>query len=587
MPKRDLVRRIDQRAATGTAGSGGSGAASGNADTVDGIHASRTPTANMLVPLDASALLPAAALPPISIDSLSDVAISGTPADNELLAWDTAGAGWINQTAAEAGVQPTLTTGNLTATSPLVFDQTRSVIGGAAVVSLGTQAANYALAGPATGAAAAPTFRALVDADIPTGVMRDSEHTAIGDAAPHHARLHTHTDALDGWVDNRFGTGIEDRTKSTLSLSTRTVTIAPTSVSFNIYTRGTKIVKTTGASCSTEIANTVGIHYIYFDNAGVLQNATSPWSITGDGVPVAIVFWNGAAGRIWDERHSAARNQEWHLWAHDTIGMRWESGLGGTFTDTTLSILSGFVHDEDLDHSISPTQTTCILAYRTAGALNMTFVAAASSTPYLMNGANLRYDNAGALADIASNHYGVSWLYATNDLTTPIYCVLGQGDYTTLSLAQAAPQPSIPITTAEWKLLYRVIYRNVGATPTYVQADDYRNVVGVPTASPSLATVLAANVNTDTTNFGGVLSTANTTVQSALDTLDDNVLRTSGAAAGSVSQAQSFGATGIKADVIAESTSTAGVTVDGVLLKDSASLPRGRVCPRQSPFGGF
>jgi len=32
---------------------------------------------------------------------------------------------------------------------------------------------------------------ALVDGDIPAGVMRDAEHTAIGDGAPHHAQAHT------------------------------------------------------------------------------------------------------------------------------------------------------------------------------------------------------------------------------------------------------------------------------------------------------------------------------------------------------------------------------------------------------------
>ena len=37
-------------------------------------------------------------------------------------------------------------------------------------ISLDTQAANTILAGPVTGAAAAPDFRVLVAADIPTGV---------------------------------------------------------------------------------------------------------------------------------------------------------------------------------------------------------------------------------------------------------------------------------------------------------------------------------------------------------------------------------------------------------------------------------
>jgi hypothetical protein len=38
---------------------------------------------------------------------------------------------------------------------------------------------------------------------------------------------------------------------------------------------------------------------------------------------------------------------------------------------------------------------------------------------------------------------------------------------------------------------------------------------------------------------------------------------------GSTGSAQSFGSTGIKADVVAESTGAAGVTIDGVLLQDS------------------
>jgi hypothetical protein len=42
-----------------------------------------------------------------------------------------------------------------------------------------------------------------------------------------------------------------------------------------------------------------------------------------------------------------------------------------------------------------------------------------------------------------------------------------------------------------------------------------------------------------------------------------------GTITGATSQAQDFGSNGVKADVIAESTGAAGVTIDGVLLKDS------------------
>ena len=41
-----------------------------------------------------------------SLAELSDVTITGTPADNELLAYDTSASKWINQTSAEASLQP-------------------------------------------------------------------------------------------------------------------------------------------------------------------------------------------------------------------------------------------------------------------------------------------------------------------------------------------------------------------------------------------------------------------------------------------------------------------------------------------------
>lgn len=50
-------------------------------------------------------------------------------------------------------------------------------------LDLDTQLANLVFAGPVSGGAAAPTFRALADADIPAAIARDSElHTKIARA---------------------------------------------------------------------------------------------------------------------------------------------------------------------------------------------------------------------------------------------------------------------------------------------------------------------------------------------------------------------------------------------------------------------
>ena len=158
------------------------------------------------------------------LDDLLDVVISGTPADNEILAYDTSTNGWINQTPAEAGLAHALdgamhTIGALTANylvmsngSILASASNTDAQVAAAVsashaamtlatsgdtllglagqaLSLDTQTANFVFAGATSGASAAPTFRALVDADIPAAIMRDSEHTGIGDGAPHQAAL--------------------------------------------------------------------------------------------------------------------------------------------------------------------------------------------------------------------------------------------------------------------------------------------------------------------------------------------------------------------------------------------------------------
>jgi len=56
-------------------------------------------------------------------------------------------------------------------------------------ITLDTQAANTVLAGPESGAAADPTFRALVVDDLPADVLTATEHTAIGNSAPHHAAV--------------------------------------------------------------------------------------------------------------------------------------------------------------------------------------------------------------------------------------------------------------------------------------------------------------------------------------------------------------------------------------------------------------
>ncbi len=315
---------------------------------------------------------------------------------------------------------------------------------------------------------------------------------------------HTH----DGRYQDR--SGFPNRTDSTISFNdaTRVFTLAPTSTSFSAFTQGNQWTFTTPQTVT--IPNTVGLHFIYISTSGVLTTSTSPWDITGYAAPVALAYWNGSAGAIGDERHSADRNRELHEWAHSTIGARYESGLACTFTNTTFSAATGTIFDEDIKFSLAA-QTTCKLWYRNGSA--MTFESAITA-PYKAIAGALQYDNAGTLTPANTGRYVNSFVYATHDITHPIYIVVGQAQHTTLSAARSEAEPTFPnISTREWKLLYRVIYQNAAGTPTYIEASDYRTVSSLP--GGSVATLPAASV---TVTPAGTISSTN--AQAALEELD-------------------------------------------------------------------
>lgn len=93
-----------------------------------------------------------------SINDLADVTIT-TPANGQILAYNN---GWVNQ------ANPSVT--SIGVATPAEFSVSGSPVtsSGTITISKANQNANLVYAGPTTGGAAAPTFRALVAADIPS-----------------------------------------------------------------------------------------------------------------------------------------------------------------------------------------------------------------------------------------------------------------------------------------------------------------------------------------------------------------------------------------------------------------------------------
>ena len=293
--------------------------------------------------------------------------------------------------------------------------------------------------------------------------------------------------------DYKTYSGFENRTGSTIAINASGVfTLAPVATSFNVYANGRGKLTIATTQTVTVTADQT-ITFIYVDHNGVLQKSTTPWDLSsGLNAPCAIIFKDGTSYAITDERHGYERNKAWHKWAHNNIGAMYHYGLTGTFTSTTLSITQGEIADEDINFDTLATKTACTLWYRNA-TTGMRMIRG-SSTPFYAPAGVLKYDNGtGTLANVGNNKYTTMWFYCSNDATEPIYAVIGQNDDTLLSAAQNATRPVINLSTAEWKLIYRVIFRNSSGTATYIESADFRSVqtgvpasVGLPTNHASL-----------------------------------------------------------------------------------------------------
>ena len=155
--------------------------------------------------------------------------------------------------------------------------------------------------------------------------------------------------------------------------------------------------------------------------------------------------------------------------------------------------------------------------------------------------ATCQYNNAtaGGFATITANRFYPIYLIATNMTSEPVVAVLGQGQSTNATLATALGEAPFQFSNLvgltglgiqEAVPFYRLTYHyNTGGafSTTRIKVVDVTFLnLRVATVSGTVigsspSTMAASQVTTDTTNFSNILTTSETTVQAALDKLDD------------------------------------------------------------------
>ncbi len=157
-------------------------------------------------------------------------------------------------------------------------------------------------------------------------------------------------------------TGFENLTDSSITYngSSRILSIAPTSSSFNIWINGVKYTKSTTQTASAHAA-TIGKYYYYFDNTGTIASATSMPSMYTNALICIIYYYDSSHTVVSEKRYTAAMTTSYRNYITDTMGAYFSSGfaLSGYATNSdndankTFAIAAGSINDCNLNISIS------------------------------------------------------------------------------------------------------------------------------------------------------------------------------------------------------------------------------------------
>lgn len=360
--------------------------------------------------------------------------------------------------------------------------------------------------------------------------------------ASHNALVKTDADALYfPRASSTAPNGFPDRTQLTMGWSnaTRTVTLTPVAASFDVWSNGTKYTKSSAQTVT--IANTTGLHYVYFDDSGTLvstmtfgTNLILRWAI------VAIIYWNATDGTAIPDCQVETHGTDWppevHLQQHLVAGCRYQSGLsvsvqpeqdGSSPSHIQVAVTSGYIWDEDIQHAVAARVAgdNIPVLYR-SGASGVWSMSASSSAMVRTTGSGRAAFNeytggSWQQTEMTNGYYGVAYLYAMPSLTgaQQLVVVQGQAQYATQADAGAAAQqtPALgDLPLYEVKLIAAIVFQTDSALTNAVKSRTMR--IGDSSGADFVDWRLQSAIVTDVGNLGDGYNIIAAGTQSALST---------------------------------------------------------------------
>jgi hypothetical protein len=285
---------------------------------------------------------------------------------------------------------------------------------------------------------------------------------------------------------------------------------------------------------ATLSANTA--NYIYIDSAGAIQSTTTrSGTLFEDNIVLFIDLFDGTNHVVVREDHPFKYDTSVSNDTHDTIGTvlegtgadieRVTTGTGSVATDRQLKIAGADeLHDHGLETDIPDSGGSAITINHYNTNASGKFVRDSQQASFPM-----KYNNAGTPTTLGEGKSGVYRVYVSKDnknSSTPQYfSLMHTEEFANIQLARAAIASGVADVSGELYALemahlgYVIVTNN--ASGGYIQERIIeKDVAGGSRAGGGSATS-AALVSVNTDSLDKVLSSADSNVQAALETLDE------------------------------------------------------------------
>jgi len=285
---------------------------------------------------------------------------------------------------------------------------------------------------------------------------------ASDDLVPTQLAVRTYIDDIHAAIEDP--TGFFDQSSSVFGVdqtgSTATFYIQPASGSYQIWMLGQRWVKQ--VRDEVEISDVEGLHYIYFDGSGVLQETTTfSTALLYQYATVAFLYWNATDKEVQylgEERHGISMSGKTHANLHLSTGTLYVEGLalgnltvdstGDADVDAQFSVGAGRILDEDISIAISEHTFPASFPMWYLDGATMWRKHVATDFPLINDGTsrvsyNLDTGGNWSLVEADEGYYVLTHVFATNGQDNDIVGIVGQQQYATVAAARLGASDEI------------------------------------------------------------------------------------------------------------------------------------------------